>query len=90
MSVSESVCMRNQFGVFALASIAGEQLERIDVDLEDAAIRARIDRDAVSGEQSGVDGTPSLFIDGRRYGGPRDVVSLAAALGLPSQDLAGS
>jgi hypothetical protein len=29
---------------------------------------------------SGVDGTPSLFIDGRRYRGPRDAESLALAL----------
>jgi hypothetical protein len=26
-----------------------------------------------SGEQSGVDGTPSLFIDGLRYRGPQDI-----------------
>jgi hypothetical protein len=33
-----------------------------------------------SGERSGVDGTPSLFIDGIRYQGPRDSISLGAAL----------
>ena len=34
-----------------------------------------------SGMQSAVDGTPSLFIDGRRYRGPRDPASLGQALG---------
>jgi protein-disulfide isomerase len=37
-----------------------------------------------SGLQSGVDGTPSLFIDGRRYGGERDLEGLAQAVRIPS------
>ena len=56
-------------------------LERFEADLTDPAINARIERDVESGLQSGVDGTPSLFIDGRRYRGPRDTESLGRALG---------
>jgi hypothetical protein len=40
----------------------------------------RIQRDVESGIESGVGGTPTLFIDGRRYEGPRDVESLSLAL----------
>jgi protein-disulfide isomerase len=57
-------------------------LERFESDLADPAIRARVERDVESGDAGGVDGTPSLFIDGPRYRGPRDPDSLVRALGL--------
>lgn len=40
----------------------------------------RIERDFMGGVRSGVNGTPSLFINGERYDGSRDVESLLAAL----------
>jgi Na+:H+ antiporter, NhaA family len=57
-------------------------LGRFDLDLADRATLARIERDVESGVQSGVDGTPGLFIDRRSYRGPRDAASLGRALGL--------
>jgi protein-disulfide isomerase len=56
-------------------------LERFEADISDPATKARVERDLESGEHSGVDGTPSLFIDGLRYRGPRDTDSLGNALG---------
>jgi len=41
----------------------------------------RVERDMQSGRANGVDGTPSIFIDGDRYRGARDVASLRRALG---------
>jgi predicted DsbA family dithiol-disulfide isomerase len=58
----------------------GLDLARFESDLVDPAVAARVERDIESGERSGVDGTPSLFIDGIRYRGPRDPMSLGAAL----------
>jgi predicted DsbA family dithiol-disulfide isomerase len=58
----------------------GLDLARFDADVLDLAVAARIERDVESGERSGVDGTPSLFIDGIRYSGPRDRASLLGAL----------
>jgi protein-disulfide isomerase len=57
-------------------------LGRFDSHIADRDIRARVARDVQSGLESGVDGTPRLFIDGARYEGPRDADSLAAALGV--------
>jgi protein-disulfide isomerase len=54
---------------------------RFESDLGDPATVARIQRDVESGIESGVEGTPTLFIDGRGYEGPRDADSLANALG---------
>jgi len=59
----------------------GLDLERFASDVADRAVKARVERDVESGVQSAVDGTPSLFIDGRRYRGPRDSASLGRALG---------
>jgi protein-disulfide isomerase len=58
----------------------GLDLARFDSDLLDPAIAARVERDLESGDRSGVDGTPSLFIDGVPYLGPRDPASLGGAL----------
>ena len=63
-----------------LAERLGLDMTRVESDLVDPAIAARVDRDVESGARSGVDGTPSLFIDGMRYRGPRDPASLGAAL----------
>jgi protein-disulfide isomerase len=58
----------------------GLDLERFDADVADSLVDHRIERDVQTGIESGVDGTPSLFIDGRRYWGPRDPDSLGDAL----------
>jgi NhaA family Na+:H+ antiporter len=63
------------------AERVGLDLARFDSDLLDPAIAARVERDVESGDQSGVDGTPSLFIDGSRYRGPLDSTALGRALG---------
>jgi NhaA family Na+:H+ antiporter len=58
----------------------GLDIDRFTADRVDPAVAARVERDVMSGEASGVDGTPSLFIDGMRFRGPRDAESLAGAL----------
>ena len=64
------------------AERVGLELGRFDSDVVDELVNARIERDIETGLRSGVDGTPSLFIDGRRYEGPRDAESLGQALGV--------
>lgn len=44
----------------------------------------RIERDVRSGEANGVEGTPSVFINGERYLGARDVASLREAVARSS------
>jgi protein-disulfide isomerase len=40
----------------------------------------KVDQDFASGIRSGVNGTPCFFINGRRFNGPHDAMSLAAAI----------
>jgi protein-disulfide isomerase len=62
------------------AERVGLDLGRLDSDLLDPALEARIQLDVDGGLRSGVDGTPSLFVDGRRYRGPRDPATLSRVL----------
>jgi protein-disulfide isomerase len=62
------------------AERVGLELPQFESDLLDPAIAARVQRDVESGDRSGVDGTPSIFIDGSRYRGSRDAASLGEAL----------
>ncbi|MET0807919.1 MAG: DsbA family protein [Pseudoxanthomonas sp.] len=46
----------------------------------DEAYAGRVRHDFLTGVRSGVNGTPSLFINGERYDGPRDAESLIELL----------
>jgi protein-disulfide isomerase len=49
-------------------------------DLESGRFRDRVKRDFTGGVRSGVNGTPTFFINGERYDGDWDESSLGAAL----------
>ena len=51
------------------------------MDITDRALSERVAADLESGTQSGVNGTPSLFINGNKYSGSYDFGSLAGAVG---------
>jgi len=51
-------------------------------DLRDGRYRELVEQSFLSGARSGVNGTPTLFIDRIRYDGPRDEDTLVAALEL--------
>ncbi len=63
------------------ASELGLDVERFDLDRQAQATLDRIRRDVDSGIAAGVEGTPTLFIDGDVYLGPHDVESFIEALG---------
>ncbi|MGH7499079.1 MAG: DsbA family protein [Gemmatimonadales bacterium] len=58
----------------------GADAPRIERELIAKTYAPLVERDAESGRSSGVRGTPSLFIDGAMYTGPRDRAALVAAL----------
>jgi protein-disulfide isomerase len=67
-----------------LASILAKRLRldipRFEADLDSRRFRDRVKRDFMGGVRSGVNGTPTFFIDGERYDGPLSETSLEAAL----------
>ncbi|MGQ0815168.1 MAG: Na+/H+ antiporter NhaA [Gemmatimonadota bacterium] len=55
-------------------------IDRFTDDLQSRRYARRIARDTDSADESGVAGTPTFFIDGRRHYGAYDIDSLTAAL----------
>ena len=58
----------------------GLDVERFSEELRRRAYAARVGEDVVSADASGVSGTPSFFINGRRHNGVYDVATLSAAV----------
>ncbi len=52
-----------------IAGAAGLDMKRFNADLTSAEIKNLVLRDISDGEKAGVDATPTIFIDGRRYNG---------------------
>jgi protein-disulfide isomerase len=62
------------------ASELGLDADRMRVALEGGTYRARVKEDVLSGLKSGVNGTPTFFINGERYDGPHGTEPLFEAL----------
>jgi protein-disulfide isomerase len=65
----------------AYAQRIGLDLERFDKELAEHVHAPRVREDFMSGVRSGVNGTPTFFINGARYDDAYDVETLLAALG---------
>ena len=58
--------------------------------LERGAFEARVQEDFLSGVRSGVNGTPTFFINGARYDGAWDLPFLTAAVERAARTASGS
>jgi protein-disulfide isomerase len=58
----------------------GLDSQRFDRERRTPEVGQRIDRDLASGEQSGVQGTPTFYVNGTRHDGGYDVESLRSAI----------
>ena len=70
----------NDGDLTAYAGLVGLDEERFRADFEAQTGLARVEADVRSGERSGVDGTPGIFVNGRRYMRDYDAKTLTAAL----------
>ncbi len=66
--------------ILSWAKRIGLNLEKFEDDIKQGVIEERIKEDRQSGIRSGVNGTPTFFINGTRYDGTPDYDSLLAAL----------
>jgi protein-disulfide isomerase len=62
------------------AADVGLDANRVIAEVEESKYRPRIERDVQSGMRSGVEGTPSFFINGVKYDGPTDPEAMLTAL----------
>ncbi len=66
--------------LIARAQRLGLDVERVTKDVREHRYAGRIADDVASADESGVSGTPTFFINGRRHQGPYDIESLTAAV----------
>lgn len=62
------------------AQVLGLDVERFIIDLTSDEAATRVREDFVSGIHSGVNGTPTFFINGERYDGPDEYEALRPAI----------
>jgi protein-disulfide isomerase len=62
------------------AALVGLDIPRFVREMREGRYLNRIREDFLSGARSGVNGTPTLFINGLRHDGPRDLATLMAAI----------
>jgi len=65
------------------AAQLGLDMERFERELREGVYADRVREDIQSGVPSGVNGTPTFYINGSRYDGPWDVESLLAEIEKP-------
>jgi len=63
-----------------VAQEAGLDLVRFTMDLKSGKYRTAVQKDVDEGVQAGVQGTPTIFVNGKRYNGPVDTAALEQVL----------
>ena len=66
--------------VLGIAKEIGLDVKRFEADWQSAAVIGALKKDMEDGQTAGVEGTPTLFINGQRYNGPIDVAALTPVL----------
>lgn len=64
-------------GLEAVARQVGLDLARYRADVADESLREEVETDKLEGQELGVDRTPTLFVNGKRYYGPLTEVEFA-------------
>ncbi|MDQ2842320.1 MAG: thioredoxin domain-containing protein [Acidobacteriota bacterium] len=72
--------------ILELAEKGGLDMKRFEQDIDSTEVRERVVKDVKDGEQAGVQGTPTLFVNGQRYNGQ---ISLAMMKPIVDAELKG-
>jgi protein-disulfide isomerase len=59
--------------ILTLARATGLDGKRFEADLDSPETKKTVARDVEEGDRAGVEGTPSVFINGRKYNGTLDL-----------------
>jgi protein-disulfide isomerase len=71
-----------------IAKNLGLDMARFDADLHSPAIEQEINTEITQGDQAGVGGTPTLFINGQRFNGPIQLEALKPLLDTQLKQIA--
>jgi len=70
----------NRHSLVERAQQLGLDVDAFSAELDNETFLQRVERDFVSGVRSGVNGTPTFFINGQRYDGAAELDSLTEAV----------
>ena len=70
----------SQEKIFEWAKEIGLDEVRFTMDLKSGKYKAAVGKELAQGEQAGVLGTPTLYVDGKHYNGTLDVAALEQVL----------
>lgn len=68
-TIFENHRLLNTEGLFTMASLAGLDIEQFKNDIQSDELLAKVESDFESGMRSGVNGTPSFFVNGTKFDG---------------------
>ncbi len=66
--------------ILALARTVGLDMHRFQADLDSPETKKTVARDMEDGDRAGVEGTPSVFINGRKYNGALDLPAIRTVI----------
>jgi protein-disulfide isomerase len=66
--------------ILALAKNVGLDMPRFQADLDSSAVKKIVTRDMADGDKAGVEGTPSVFINGQKYNGSLELPAIKKIL----------
>ncbi len=66
--------------ILGLAKDNGLNMDRFESDIDSTAVRETVVRDVQDGDRAGVEGTPTIFVNGQRYNGAIDLATLKPVL----------
>ncbi|MGB7761662.1 MAG: thioredoxin domain-containing protein [Bryobacteraceae bacterium] len=66
--------------ILALARTVGLDMQRFEADLDSPETKAAVARDMEDGDRAGVEGTPSVFVNGRKYNGDLDLRAMRTVI----------
>ena len=70
----------SQEKIFEWANEIGLDVVQLTMDLKSGKYKAAVEKDLAAGEQAGVTGTPTIFVDGKHYNGPIETQALEEVL----------
>lgn len=73
--------------ILALAKENGLDMDRFENDIDSTQVRETVVRDVQDGDRAGVEGTPTIFINGQRYNGPIVAAALRPLLDAELKNL---
>lgn len=66
--------------IFGYAKQIGLNMDRFKADMDSRKFKAQVEKELAEGDKAGVEGTPTVFVNGQKYNGSLDPEAFASVL----------